>query len=85
MLCTLFPRACTEASNYFGGHLPLGRLVESLKSKSPVKMRQHIHLSEWSFLMPRYKVLKGVAHHDGHSFTSLMNYVGNDYVMRPCG
>jgi hypothetical protein len=31
--------------------------------------------------MPRYKVLKSVAHNIGHSFTSLMNYVGNDYVM----
>lgn len=31
--------------------------------------------------MPRFKVLKGVAHNLGHSFTSLMNYAGNDYVM----
>lgn len=31
--------------------------------------------------MPRYKVLKGVAHNIGHSFTSLMNYSGDDYVM----
>jgi hypothetical protein len=29
----------------------------------------------------RYKVLKGVAHSFGHSFTSLMNYRGHDYVM----
>jgi hypothetical protein len=29
----------------------------------------------------RYKVLKSVAHSMGHSFTSLMNYAGNDYVM----
>src|SRR5262245_16305418 len=31
--------------------------------------------------MPRYKVLKSVAHNIGHSFTSLTNYVGDDYVM----
>jgi hypothetical protein len=31
--------------------------------------------------MPRFRVLKGVAHNFGHSFTSLMNYVGDDYVM----
>lgn len=31
--------------------------------------------------MARYKVLKGVAHNIGHSFTSLMNYAGDDYVM----
>src|SRR5713101_3017416 len=31
--------------------------------------------------MARYKVLKGVAHSIGHSFTSLMNYAGDDYVM----
>jgi len=31
--------------------------------------------------MARYKVLKGVAHNIGHSFTSLMNYSGDDYVM----
>lgn len=31
--------------------------------------------------MARYKVLKGVAHDIGHSFTSLMNYVADDYVM----
>ena len=31
--------------------------------------------------MARYKVLKGVAHSFGHSFTSLMNYRGDDYVM----
>jgi hypothetical protein len=31
--------------------------------------------------MPRYKVLKGVAHNIGHSFTSLMNYAGDDYSM----
>jgi len=31
--------------------------------------------------MSRYKVLKGVAHNIGHSFTSLMNYVDDDYVM----
>jgi hypothetical protein len=31
--------------------------------------------------MARYKVLKGVAHSFGHSFTSLMNYAGDDYVM----
>lgn len=29
--------------------------------------------------MPRYKVLKGVAHNIGHSFTSLMNYSVDDY------
>jgi hypothetical protein len=29
----------------------------------------------------RYKVLKSVAHNIGHSFTSLMNYAGDDYVM----
>jgi len=31
--------------------------------------------------MPRFKVLKGVAHNVGHSFTSLMNYSGDDYSM----
>ena len=31
--------------------------------------------------MARYKVLKGVADNIGHSFTSLMNYAGDDYVM----
>ena len=31
--------------------------------------------------MPRYKVLKSVAHNIGHSFTSLMNYADDDYVM----
>jgi hypothetical protein len=31
--------------------------------------------------MPRYKVLKGVAHNIGHSFTSLMNYATDDYTM----
>jgi hypothetical protein len=31
--------------------------------------------------MARYKVLKGVAHDIGHTFTSLMNYVSDDYVM----
>lgn len=31
--------------------------------------------------MARYKVLRSVAHSVGHSFTSLMNYRGNDYVM----
>jgi hypothetical protein len=31
--------------------------------------------------MPRYKVLKGVAHNIGHSFTSLMNYTEDDYTM----
>ncbi|HEV2313792.1 MAG TPA: hypothetical protein VGR94_00680 [Candidatus Acidoferrales bacterium] len=31
--------------------------------------------------MAKYKVLKGVAHNIGHSFTSLMNYAGDDYVM----
>jgi hypothetical protein len=31
--------------------------------------------------MPQYKVLKSVAHNIGHSFTSLMNYSGDDYVM----
>jgi hypothetical protein len=30
--------------------------------------------------MPRYKVLKGVAHNIGHLFTSLMNYAVDDYV-----
>src|SRR5258708_12191765 len=30
--------------------------------------------------MPRFKVLKGVAHNLGHSFTSSMNYAGDDYV-----
>jgi hypothetical protein len=29
----------------------------------------------------RYKVLRSVAHNIGHSFTSLMNYRGDDYVM----
>jgi len=29
--------------------------------------------------MARYKVLKSVAHNIGHSFTSLMNYAGDDY------
>jgi hypothetical protein len=31
--------------------------------------------------MAQYKVLRGVANSFAHSFTSLMNYVGNDYVM----
>jgi hypothetical protein len=31
--------------------------------------------------MAKYKVLKSVAHNIGHSFTSLMNYAGDDYVM----
>ncbi len=31
--------------------------------------------------MASYKVLKSVAHNIGHSFTSLMNYSGDDYVM----
>jgi hypothetical protein len=31
--------------------------------------------------MARYKVLKSIAHSFGHSFTSLMNYRGDDYVM----
>ena len=31
--------------------------------------------------MPSYKVLKSVAHNIGHSFTSLMNYADDDYVM----
>ena len=31
--------------------------------------------------MQRYKVLKGVAHNIGHSFTSLMNYAKDDYSM----
>src|SRR6185437_11872887 len=32
-------------------------------------------------LMAKYKVLKGVAHNIGHSFTSLMNYATDDYTM----
>ncbi len=31
--------------------------------------------------MPRFKVLKGVAHNVGNSFTSLMNYAADDYSM----
>lgn len=31
--------------------------------------------------MPKVKVLKGVAHNVGSSFTSLMNYAGDDYSM----
>jgi hypothetical protein len=31
--------------------------------------------------MPRYRVLRSVAHNIGHSFTSLMNYAHDDYVM----
>lgn len=31
--------------------------------------------------MPRVKVLKGVAHNVGSSFTSLMNYTADDYSM----
>jgi hypothetical protein len=31
--------------------------------------------------MARYKVLKSVAHNFGHSFTSLMNFADDDYVM----
>ena len=31
--------------------------------------------------MPRYRVLKEVAHNIGDSFTSFMNYVDGDYVM----
>jgi hypothetical protein len=41
-----------------------------------------IHLA-WTAeqLMARYKVLRSVAHSFAHSFTSLMNYSGNDYIM----
>jgi hypothetical protein len=31
--------------------------------------------------MARYKVLKGVAHNIGHSFTSTMNYASDDYTL----
>ena len=31
--------------------------------------------------MPRLKVLKGIAHNIGHSFTSTMNYARDDYTM----
>jgi hypothetical protein len=31
--------------------------------------------------MPKLKVLRGVAHNVGSSFTSLMNYAGDDYSM----
>ena len=31
--------------------------------------------------MAKYRVLKSVAHNIGHSFTSLMNFRGDDYVM----
>jgi hypothetical protein len=31
--------------------------------------------------MPKFKVLKSVAHNLGHSFTSLMNYADDDYAM----
>ena len=31
--------------------------------------------------MARYKVLKSVAHSFGHSFTSLLNYWGDNYIM----
>lgn len=31
--------------------------------------------------MPSYKVLTSIAHNFGHSFTSLMNYRADDYVM----
>jgi len=31
--------------------------------------------------MPSFKVLQGVAHNIGHSFTSLMNYTVDDYSM----
>jgi hypothetical protein len=31
--------------------------------------------------MPKVKVLKGVANNVGSSFTSLMNYTGDDYSM----
>jgi len=31
--------------------------------------------------MGQYKVLKSIAHNLGHSFTSLMNYYYNDYIM----
>lgn len=31
--------------------------------------------------MAKFKVLQAVAHNIGHSFTSLMNYSGDDYVM----
>jgi hypothetical protein len=31
--------------------------------------------------MPRVKVLKGVAHNVGSSFTSLVNYAADDYSM----
>ena len=29
----------------------------------------------------KYKVIKSAAHNFGHSFVSLMNYRGDDYVM----
>src|ERR1700733_7773281 len=38
-------------------------------------------LFEWKTLMPKLKILKGVAHNIGSSFTSLMNYSGDDYSM----
>ena len=31
--------------------------------------------------MKSYKIMKSIAHNLGHSFTSLMNYHGDDYVM----
>lgn len=31
--------------------------------------------------MARYKVLQGIAHNIGHSFTSLMNFTESDYTM----
>jgi hypothetical protein len=31
--------------------------------------------------MARYRVLKRVVHNVGHSFTSLMNFCGDDYVI----
>ena len=33
------------------------------------------------FVMPRFKVLKGVAHNIGHSFTSSMNYAIDDHTI----
>jgi hypothetical protein len=38
-------------------------------------------LLRWKMNMPRFKVLKGVAHNVGASFTSLMNYASDDYSM----
>jgi hypothetical protein len=46
-----------------------------------LRMAVHLLVRRQHEEMARYKVLKSVAHSLGHSFTSLMNYAHDDYVM----